>query len=129
MNEVDELRNFWNDEKKVEKVEKELLKKEQEIENRVEKDLLKNEQELENKNEEKLIIGNDLPKEKEKEKINEVNFDNTDKAEKRKFITALIIFIMLLILSIVLTFMVIDRIKELKNQSENQIYSKYMKTS
>ena len=112
MNEVDELRNFWNDEKKVEKVEKELLKKEQE---------------LENKNEEKLIIGNDLPK--EKEKINEVNFDNTDKAEKRKFITALIIFIMLLILSIVLTFMVIDRIKELKNQSENQIYSKYMKTS
>ena len=110
MNEVDELRNFWNDEKKVEKVEKELLK---------------NEQELENKNEEKLIIGNDLPK----EKINEVNFDNTDKAEKRKFITALIIFIMLLILSIVLTFMVIDRIKELKNQSENQIYSKYMKTS
>ena len=127
MNEVDELRNFWNDEKKVEKVEKELLKKEQEIENRVEKDLLKNEQELENKNEEKLIIGNDLPK--EKEKINEVNFDNTDKAEKRKFITALIIFIMLLILSIVLTFMVIDRIKELKNQSENQIYSKYMKRS
>ena len=112
MNEVDELRNFWNDEKKVEKIEKELLKKEQE---------------LENKNEEKLIIGNDLPK--EKEKINEVNFDNTDKAEKRKFITALIIFIMLLILSIVLTFMVIDRIKELKNQSENQIYSKYMKTS
>lgn len=111
MNEVDELRNFWNDEKKVEKVEKELLKKEQEIEN---------------KNEEKLIIENDLPKEK---KINEVNFDNTDKAEKRKFITALIIFIMLLILSIVLTFMVIDRIKELKNQSENQIYSKYMKTS
>ena len=104
-------RNFWNDEKKVEKVEKELLKKEQEIEN---------------KNEEKLIIENDLPKEK---KINEVNFDNTDKAEKRKFITALIIFIMLLILSIVLTFMVIDRIKELKNQSENQIYSKYMKTS
>ena len=127
MNEVDELRNFWNDEKKVEKVEKELLKKEQEIENRVEKDLLKNEQELENKNEEKLIIGNDLPN--EKEKINEVNFDNTDKAEKRKFITALIIFIMLVILSIVLTFMVIDRIKELKNQSENQIYSKYMKTS
>ena len=127
MNEVDELRNFWNDEKKVEKVEKELLKKEQEIENRDEKDLLKNEQELENKNEEKLIIGNDLPK--EKEKINEVNFDNTDKAEKRKFITALIIFIMLVILSIVLTFMVIDRIKELKNQSENQIYSKYMKTS
>ena len=111
MNEVDELRNFWNDEKKVEKVEKELLKKEQEIEN---------------KNEEKLIIENDLPKEK---KINEVNFDNTDKAEKRKFITALIIFIMLVILSIVLTFMVIDRIKELKNQSENQIYSKYMKTS
>ena len=85
MNEVDELRNFWNDEKKVEKVEKELLKKEQEIENKVEKDLLKNEQELENKNEEKLIIGNDLPN--EKEKINEVNFDNTDKAEKRKFIT------------------------------------------
>ena len=127
MNEVDELRNFWNDEKKVEKVEKELLKKEQEIENRVEKDLLKNEQELENKNEEKLIIGNDLPK--EKEKINEVNFDNTDKAEKRKFITALIIFIMLLILSIVLTSMVIDRIKELKKQNENQIYSKYMKTS
>ena len=127
MNEVDELRNFWKKEKKVEKVEKELLKKEQEIENKVEKDLLKNEQELENKNEEKLIIGNDLPK--EKEKINEVNFDNTDKAEKRKFITALIIFIMLLILSIVLTFMVIDRIKELKNQSENQIYSKYMKTS
>lgn len=110
MNEVDELRNFWNDEKKVEKVEKELLKKEQEIEN---------------KNEEKLIIENDLPKEK---KINEVNFDNTDKAEKRKFITALIIFIMLLILSIVLTFMVIDRIKELKKQNENQIYSKYMKT-
>ena len=127
MNEVDELRNFWNDEKKVEKVEKELLKKEQEIENKVEKDLLKNEQELENKNEEKLIIGNDLPK--EKEKINEVNFDNTDKAEKRKFITALIIFIMLLILSIVLTSMVIDRIKELKKQNENQIYSKYMKTS
>ena len=112
MNEVDELRNFWNDEKKVEKVEKELLKKEQEIEN---------------KNEEKLIIGNDLPN--EKEKINEVNFDNTDKAEKRKFITALIIFIMLLILSIVLTSMVIDRIKELKKQNENQIYSKYMKTS
>ncbi len=111
MNEVDELRNFWNDEKKVEKVEKELLKKEQEIEN---------------KNEEKLIIENDLPKEK---KINEVNFDNTDKAEKRKFITALIIFIMLLILSIVLTSMVIDRIKELKKQNENQIYSKYMKTS
>jgi uncharacterized membrane protein len=110
LNEVDELRNFWNDEKKVEKVEKELLK---------------NEQELENKNEEKLIIGNDLPK----EKINEVNFDNTDKAEKRKFITALIIFIMLLILSIILTFMVMDRIKELKNQNENQIYSKYMKTS
>ena len=127
MNEVDELRNFWNDEKKVEKVEKELLKKEQEIENKVEKDLLKNEQELENKNEEKLIIGNDLPN--EKEKINEVNFDNTDKAEKRKFITALIIFIMLLILSIVLTSMVIDRIKELKKQNENQIYSKYMKTS
>ena len=125
MNEVDELRNFWNDEKKVEKVEKELLKKEQEIENKVEKDLLKNEQELENKNEEKLIIGNDLPK----EKINEVNFDNTDKAEKRKFITALIIFIMLLILSIILTFMVMDRIKELKKQNENQIYSKYMKTS
>lgn len=96
MKEEDELKNFWNDKKKIEKAEKEISK---EIS-----------KEIEPKKDKKIFIEN--------ENINNMNFNNANEKDSK---LPLLILIILFICAILVTFIVIDKINENEKTTQNKI--------
>ncbi|MDY0051247.1 MAG: hypothetical protein RBR65_01795 [Aliarcobacter sp.] len=117
MSEKDELKNFWKDKEKVEKVEKSILEKEK----KSNKILINNDTNQENHK--KRLIKDDVEQKENYDKNINFNSHKHDEDIKEKSTLPLIIFIVLIIVAIIITYILINKIKEIKSQNNmTQVY-------